>query len=212
MIEQLLFGLPGERPGGLALTIMYALAAGLGALVSGFLYAGVCVRFPRASIPMQGSTAFIRGVPLLLLVFFAAESAALTLSLAGLIALLVYSFVYVGEILRSFLAAYPTPLAEQARVLGVHPAREWLVLRLPWTFTKSLGALITHWVSLLKDTGALVVLSIGELTTVAKMLSESSSRPNAWIPIIGTAGVLYLGTTLCLIAVLATVKHRLHAA
>lgn len=210
MIEYLLFGLPGERPGGLVLTLLYSIAAGAGALVIGFAYAGICVRFPRASLPLQSSTAFVRGVPLLLLVFFMAEGVAVSLSVAALIALLLYSVVYVGEILRSFLAAYPENLTEQARVLGMHPIWEWLRMRLPWTFSKSLGALATHWVSLLKDSGALVVLSIGELTTVTKMLSESSPAPHAWLTIIATAGALYLAATLCLIGGLTLLKRRLH--
>jgi ABC-type amino acid transport system permease subunit len=210
MIENLLFGLPGERPGGLLLTLLYTIGAGLGALAAGFVYAGLCVHFPRTSLLMQTATAFVRGVPLLLLVFFLAEGITTSLTVAGLLALLLYSFVYVGEILRTFLASYPQRLADQARVAGVHPVTEWLVFRLPWTFGKSFGALVTHWISLLKDTGALVVLSIGELTTVAKALSESSSEPNAWMMTIGTAGALYLGATLCLIAGLSAIRRRLH--
>jgi len=209
MIPNLLFGLPGDRPGGLALTLILAVVAGSAALVAGLAYAAACARFPRASIPVQASSAFVRGVPLILLVFLLAQSGSLSLPTAGLFALLVYSFVHVGEILRSFLCAYPRPAIEQARAMGMGAAREWLLLRLPWTLRRALAALTTHWVSLLKDTGALVVLGIGELTTVAKVLSESSTRPNAWVTILLTAGALYLGATICLIGSLQLVARRL---
>ena len=61
------------------------------------------------------------------------------------------------------------------------------------------SALITHWVSLLKDTGALVVLGIGELTTTTKMLSEIAPSFEQWAIVLLVAAALYLGATLALI-------------
>jgi ABC-type amino acid transport system permease subunit len=151
-------------------------------------------------------------VPVLLLVFFAAQLTAFPLVLAGLAALVLYSFSHVGEILRSFLAAYPVHCAQQARVMGLGPVREWLQLRAPRTLGYALGALATHWISLLKDTGALVVLGIGELTTVAKVLSESDPSFRGWATVLLSAAALYLATTLTLIRVLHVLRRRPFAA
>jgi len=43
MILNLLIGLPGDRPGGLVLTLVCFFASGAGALMVGFVYAVICV-------------------------------------------------------------------------------------------------------------------------------------------------------------------------
>jgi ABC-type amino acid transport system permease subunit len=208
MILNLLIGLPNDRPGGMFLTLIVFIAAASGAVVAGFLYAAVCVWFPRASLILQMASALLRGVPLLLLVFFIAQTSALRVALAGLLALILYSFSHVSEILRSFLASYPAQLAHQARAMGVGPVREWLQLRVSWTLRRALGALGTHWISLLKDTGALVILGVGELTSVAKVLSETTASYDRWITVLVTAAGVYLITILALIHGLRLLQNR----
>jgi ABC-type amino acid transport system permease subunit len=203
MVLNLLIGLPGDRPGGLVLTVLCFFAAGAGALVAGFAYAALGAMLPRASLVLQAGSALLRGVPLLLLVFLMAHLPGLSKGGAGLAALLLYSFSHVGETLRSFLAAYPSSLVEQTRLLGIGPIGDWLTLRLPWTLWRALAALATHWVSLLKDTGALVVLGIGELTTVARILSEGLAGYEEWRAVMLWAAALYLGATLLLLRSLA---------
>jgi polar amino acid transport system permease protein len=199
MVVNLLIGVPGDRPGGLVLSIIYFLLAGGAALVFGYLYGMIGVVLPRSSLVLQGITAVLRGIPLLLLVFLLAHVPHLSLGVAGFLALLVYSVAHVGELLRSFLVAYPATAADQGRVMGLTLTQDWLGLRIPWTFWRAFPALLTHWVSLLKDTGALVILGIGELTTVAKILGEVAPTLEAWMTVLVTASVLYLGATMALI-------------
>lgn len=209
MVMNLLIGLPGQRPGGLLLTGLYFMAAGSGALVVGFVYAAVGVILPRASLLLQAGSAFLRGIPLLLLVFLLTQIPHLPVEGAGLAALLLYSFSYVGEILRSFLASYPRYLSDQARVIGMGPVRAWFQLCVPWTLCRAWGAVVTHWISLLKDTGALVVLGIGELTTVAKMISEAPGSYERWVMVLVGASLLYLIATLALVQILQIGVGRL---
>jgi len=209
MVVNLLIGLPGDRPGGMVLTLAYFFMAGAAAFMAGFVYAATCVALPRASLILQGASAVLRGIPLILLVFLLAHVSLFATGAAGLLALTLYSFGHVGEVLRSFLAAYPKPAADQARLMAVGRIHEWLHLRAPWTLWRSWTALITHWISLLKDTGALVVLGIGELTTTAKELSEVSSSFEQWATVLIVAAGLYLGATLTLIKLLPFAAGKL---
>ena len=208
MMVNLLFGLPGERPGGLILTITFFLTAGGSACMAGFVYAIICAGLPRQSIPLQVCSALLRGTPLLLLVFLVAHIPGLSASNAGLIALLLYSASHVGEILRPFLASYPESLSQQAGVMSIGYVQEWIGLRVPWTLWRAHPVLLTHWVSLLKDTGALIVLGIAELTTIAKVLSELQRTPGQWAIIFVIAGGLYLGASFVLIYVLQFILER----
>ena len=199
MMANLLFGLPGERPGGLVLTMIFFIIAGGGAFISGFIYAALCNEFPRQSLLLKIGSALLRGTPLLLLVFLVAHIPGLSASSAGLIALLCYSTSHVGEILRPFIAAYPAFLSQQAGVMGLGYVHEWIELRIPWVLWRAYPVLLTHWISLLKDTGALIVLGIAELTTIAKALSELQKTPGQWAMVFAIAGGLYLSASFVLI-------------
>ena len=209
MVMNLLFGFPGDRPGGLLLTLIYALGSGAIGLATGLAYASIGVMWQRASLALQAASAFLRGVPLLLLIFLTAHQAGLPSASAGLLALSLYSFAHVGEILRSFLAAYPAHLADQARVIGIFPLWEWLTLRIPWTLRHAWAAVSTHWISLLKDTGALVILGVGELTTVAKALGETPANYDRWTIVFALAAALYLLVTFALIRILRLLERRM---
>ena len=206
MIMNLLIGLPNARPGGLLLTILYFLIAVVAAALIGWLYAAACVWLPKVSLPLQAASSLLRGIPLLLLMFLFTQTSSLPVAVGGSLALVLYSFSYVGEVFRSFLASYPVHLAQQARVIGMGPIREWMQLRVPWTFASALDALGTHWISLLKDTGALVVLGIGELTSVAKVLSETTASYDRWITVLLLAAGIYLAATLSFIRALRFIR------
>ena len=209
MIVQLLLGHPGQRPGGLVLTLLYFVGSAGAALLVGYAYASACVALPRLTLPLQAGSALVRGVPLLLLAFMLAQLTVLSPRAAGAAALIVYSFTHVGEIVRSFLLAYPAQLRDQAKVMGLGPVADSVKLRLPRTLAYALDALTTHWVSLLKDTGALVVLSVGELTGVAKALSEREADVGGWITTLLLAAALYLIATMTLVALCSTLRRRL---
>jgi len=69
------------------------------------------------------------------------------------------------------------------------------------------AALGTHWVSLLKDTGALTVLGIGELTTVARLLSERTNT-SGWLLVLLAAAAIYLATIAALTRTLSYLTNR----
>jgi glutamate transport system permease protein len=207
MWTNLLIGLPGHRPGGLALSLLLGAGSAAVALLAGFGYATVCVALPRASLPLQVVMAFIRGIPLLVLVFMGGAGTPLSLVLAAFIALCLYSLCHVGEILRGFLGSYPHVLREQAKVTGLSLPVEWLILIVPWVLRRSLEALGTHWISLYKDTGALAVLAIGELTTVVQLLSQTVSTER-WLGILGSATALYLAASFTIAGGLKLLTRR----
>jgi polar amino acid transport system permease protein len=207
VIVDLLIGLPDQRPGGLLLSVVATLVAGGLAVLAGLGYATACVSAPRLTLVVQGGLAVLRGVPLLLLIFALTQLTTMPLVASGFAALFLYSLSHVGEALRSYLAAYPTILREQAALLGFSRPREWLTLRMPWTVRRSLDALGTHWISLLKDTGALTVIGIGELTTVARLLSERTST-RGWLLVLLLAAALYLLVVIILTRAISIVTVR----
>lgn len=209
LLEVLVLGLPGQRPGGLVLTVLAFLGAALGGLALGIVYALACVAARAAAWPLMVINTCLRGLPPMLLVFALAHLPAFSPAEAGAAGLALYSLSHTGEALRAYLAVYPRPLAEAARVMGVHPLMDWLVLRLGWSLRQALPVLATHWVSLLKDTGALVVVGVGELTTVAKLVAESTASVGAWATALAAAAALYLLATYALLTLLDRLRKGL---
>lgn len=207
VIWDLLLGLPDQRPGGLLLTIIVAIGSAATAMVAGMLYATLCVEARWLGAGLQAALAVVRGVPLLLLMFVIAQGTALPIEVAGFLALFLYSLCHVGETLRSFLTAYPAGMRDQARLMGLGPVRDWAHLRMPWTLRRSLDALGTHWISLLKDTGALTVLGVMELTTVTRVLSEQATV-SGWELILVGAALMYLAASLALIRGVEFLRDR----
>jgi len=202
MLDILVFGLPSEVLGGLCLTVLLFAISTVIAVPLGYLYAITVNEYPSLSFLLRSFATMIRGIPLLLLVFICSYLPNVSTLLSGVIGLILYSFSHVGEIQRGFLLKYPESLSRQTRAMGISRARDWWYLRPLWIWSRSFQALVTHWVSLLKDTGALVVLGIGELTTVAKILSESTHDSSRWIAVLALTAVLYLIASFSLITVL----------
>ena len=82
--------------------------------------------------------------------------------------------------------------------MGLSRLAAWTRLRIPWAMARSLDALGTHWVSLLKDTSALTVLAIPELTTVVRSISVDVGF-GEWLVDLASAAALYLAATLVLV-------------
>ncbi|MEO0443904.1 MAG: hypothetical protein AAFZ92_09220 [Pseudomonadota bacterium] len=202
MLELLLFGLPSSTLGGLALTVVLFLVSAVMALVLGYVYAVVIIQYTQLKTVLLTAAAMIRGIPLLLLVFMSSYLPNVSTLWSGILGLTLYSFSHVGEIQRGYLTKYPHYLTSQTRAMGIGWLRDWGHLRPLWIWNRSFQALLTHWISLLKDTGALVVLGIGELTTVAKVLSESSHDTGRWLSVLMLTALLYLVATLGLIGIL----------
>ena len=207
LLEMLLVGLPDARPGGLLLSVVAFFGAALIGFLLGVVYAVTCAASRLGALLLMPLGTLVRGVPPILLVFAFAHITFLSLTFAGVVGLAVYSFSHTGEILRAYVVAYPRSQIEAGRVLGLSPLIAWSTLRLPWSLRKSLAPLATHWISLLKDTGALVVIGVGELTTVAKLLASSTANVTMWMSVLVVAGLLYLLTTFALLGVVRTLRR-----
>jgi His/Glu/Gln/Arg/opine family amino acid ABC transporter permease subunit len=199
-LPALLFGFPGQRPGGLVLSLLLAAAAiGLGFAAALVVGAGRVVHW---WVARQLATAYVeifRGLPLLLLLLlihqfvggrrFGFDFSPLT---SSLIALTLYTSAYQAEIVRAGLVAMPEELADSARLMGADPWRIFFLVRLRYAVRVMLPAFTGQAISLFKDSSVVVVLGVGELMTVARAGLGSDVRNSVyWVPVYLTVGLLY---------------------
>ena len=156
---------------------------------------GIFVSFPiglllalgrRSSLPVVskfcvGVIELIRGVPLVLLLIFGRFVLPLLLPpqlelpqlIRAMIMIIIFSSVYVAEIVRGGLQGVPEGQYEASRALGLSTTRTMALIALPQALRSTIPSMIGHVISVFKDTSLLAALDIfSELLETAERASN----------------------------------------
>jgi His/Glu/Gln/Arg/opine family amino acid ABC transporter permease subunit len=204
-LPNLLIGFPQQRPGGLLLSILLAIASlGLGFLVATLvgsgrasqnrLWRGLCLVYIE----------IFRGLPLILLLFLIHQGLGgrrfgldLRPYQSALIALTLYTSAYQAEIVRAGLQTVPQQLIDSAKLVGGSAWQIYWGIKLKYTLKTMLPAFTGQAISLFKDTSVVVVLGVGELLTVARTaLGSDITNTTYWVSLYMLVGLLYLSVAL----------------
>jgi polar amino acid transport system permease protein len=180
-LPSLLIGqFPNGPLGGLALTLILSII-GLGFAFPLSIALALCRTSPYAflRVPSTIVVYFVRGVPLVLLVFWSyflvpvligqAVSAFTTL----VVTLVIYQAAYMSEIVRAGMEALPKGQTEAARSLGLSYGLTMRQVVLPQALYNMLPSLISQFVSTIKETSIGYVISVHELTYSANQVNSS---------------------------------------
>lgn len=179
-LDYLLWGRLAEgEPGGVALTLLMALGAGVLALPGGILLACAAWRFPGALRRLLYLWAeIIRGIPLIFVIFWLwyllpmltgsdlPGAVTVTLALAWFTAASVMHSVLAG------LQALPCGQYEAALTQGFSAGQSLRLILLPQTLRNVLPSLVGIFIGLLKDTSLAFIVNVPELTTVAGQVNN----------------------------------------
>lgn len=182
----LLIGQYPQGPlGGLAMTLILAALA----LVISFPLA-VLVGIARTSPikPVAWAAAVyansIRGLPLLLVVFWAyfavpaLTGKAVSALAMMLVALVVYESAYLGEIVRAGIEALPKGQQQAARALGMTYGQSLRQIVLPQALFNMIPSMLNQFVVVVKNTSLAYVIGVDELTNAAYQVnSQLLSKP-----------------------------------
>lgn len=199
-LPNLLIGFPGNRPGGLCLSIFLALiGVGIGFLIAILFAALSDTRKAMVRWFVHCYVDLLRGLPLVLLLLLIHQIVGgrwfgqnLTPRTSAVIALALYSSAYQIEILRAGLRSVPKQLIESARVLGASPQQIYLRIQLRHAIRVMTPALVGQAISLFKDTSVVIIISVAELMTVAHIaLGSDVTNAPYWVPLYVLVGLLY---------------------
>ena len=123
----------------------------------------------------------IRGTPLLvqILVFFYVVADAAGLEnryVAGVLILSCFSGAYITEIFRAGIESVGRSQLESARAVGLTPAQTYRYVIFPQAIRQTLPPLAGQFVSLVKDSSLLSVISISEFTWNAQAVNARTFR------------------------------------
>jgi general L-amino acid transport system permease protein len=168
----ILRGFDGVKPenwGGFLLNVLVAFVAIFVSFPIGILLAlGRRSTLPAVRVFCVGFIEFIRGVPLAALIVFGIFVLPLLLPpgidppniILAMTMFVIFSSVYVAEIVRGGLQGVPEGQYEAARALGLRYPRMMRHIVLPQALRNTIPAMISHFISLFKDTSLLVVVGL----------------------------------------------------
>ena len=123
---------------------------------------------------------FVRGVPLLVLLFWIYFVLGKFLKmgpfLSGVVGLGLFSAAFIAEIVRAGIQAVPRGQMEAARSSGMTYYQAMRFIILPQAFRKVVPPMASQFITLIKDSSLVSVISVIDLTLVAKNLVATSFR------------------------------------
>ncbi len=123
----------------------------------------------------------------------------------GVLALAIFAGAYVAEIVRAGIQSIHRGQMEAARSLGMTYSQAMRKVILPQAFRRILPPLAGQFISLIKDSSLLGVISVRELTKATREIVTSSLQPfEMWI----TCAALYLVLTFGLSMVVKYLERR----
>ncbi len=104
--------------------------------------------------------------------------------ISGVIVLALFESAFVGEIVRAGIEAIPRGQQEAARSLGMSWIAEMRYIILPQALRKVLPPLANQFISLIKDSAIISLISVQELTYKAvELVSTTRAIFEAWISV-----------------------------
>lgn len=194
---------------GLGATLRAAMVAAPLALVLAFLLA--ILRTSRLAVIRRPTVAVIevlRGMPVLLMMFFGLLGFGLSSFEAVVFGLTLYNAAIIAEILRAGLSALPHGQVEAGTSIGLTRGQTLRIIQLPQVVQLMLPSLISQLVVLLKDSSLGFIVGYGELLSVMKN-NYSFFGDSSRLPLFVAAVSIYLVVNLTLTRVAVYTERRL---
>lgn len=179
------FGLEGvatDKFGGFMLNLVAGLAGIVLSLPVGILLAlGRRSRLPVVRILSVGFIEFIRGVPLITLLFVAIVILQLFLppdvSLDQLVRVMImvtlFASAYMAEVIRGGLQAIPSGQYEAAQAMGLGYWRMMRLVILPQALKIAIPGIVNTFIGLFKDTTLVIIIGLFDILGQARLLQTN---------------------------------------
>ena len=136
---------------------------------------------PAIRIVSVGFIELFRGVPLVAWLIFSKFVVDLLLPpqmvipdiIKAFLVMTFFSAAYIGEIVRGGLQGVPQGQYEAARALGLSTTRMMALVVLPQALRSTIPAMISHFISLFKDTSLFTAIEVTDLLAAARRSASS---------------------------------------
>lgn len=189
-------------------TLRMAAAAAIIAILIGILFSfGRTAQSAWIRVPTGIILEFVRGIPVLLMIFFVFLVFTAGSYWSGVFGLALYNGAIIGEALRAGVKSLPRGQREAGLSVGLTPLQTWFSIEFPQAFRQMLPIILAQLVVLLKDTSLAYIVSYPELArTIGDNRNFFGSRYMFTLFIVGM--LIYLSLNLALSWVARFVARR----
>ena len=148
-----------------------------------------------------------RGLPVVLMMFFAALALDFSIFRAVVFGLVLYNTAVIAEILRAGLTSLPGGQREAALAVGLTPGQALRIILLPQAVRRMLPSLVSQIVVLLKDTSLGYIVGYVELLRINRELRDFFGSKYIFSLFIVTAA-MYIGVNFTLSRLAVYLERR----
>ncbi|MBI3455865.1 MAG: amino acid ABC transporter permease [Candidatus Rokubacteria bacterium] len=180
LLLQGLLGIGAFGGGTLALAVP---AIGLGFLIGTAVALARLSRLPFTYYPATLYVQVIRGVPLVMVIFWFWFFIPIVLGVplpqygVALVAFVVFEAAYLGEIIRAGIQSVARGQVEAAQATGLGYLSVMRYVVLPQALRNMLPSLVTQFIILFKDTSLASIIGYMDLTKAAQTVNQREIRP-----------------------------------
>ena len=191
---------PTELWGGLLVTLVVALVGLTGAFPIGIALAlGRRSRMPLVRWASVVFIEFVRGVPLITILFMASvmlplflpEGVSFDKLLRALIGVMLFQGAYMAETIRGGLQALPRGQYEAAEALGLDFRQKMALVVQPQALRIVIPGIVNSFVGLFKDTSLVLIIGLFDLLGIVQL--NANADPNWAAPTTSMTGYVFAG-------------------
>ena len=200
-------------PSGVFYTLLVTILGSTGAIVVGLLVGlGKLSSNPLIRVPVTFYTEIIRGIPLLVLLFYIYYALGEFIHIPALVAAVAgfgFSYgAYMADVFRAGIEAVPKNQGEAARSLGMNEKQAMLQVILPQALRTIIPAIGNQTLGMLKDTSLVSVLAISDILRIG---NEYATKHFNYFETYTYVALTYLILTLLLARGVHNLENRYHS-
>jgi glutamate transport system permease protein len=158
-------------------------------------------------IPTRVVLEFLRGMPVVLMMFFVLLVFATNPFIAVVTGLVLYNSAVFAEIIRAGIQSLPKGQREAGLTVGLTSFQSRLIIELPQAIRRMMPSLVAQLVVLLKDTSLGYIVAYGELLRAVQVMADFLGTEFLF-PIFFVAAAIYILINLCVSRIAIWIERR----
>jgi glutamate transport system permease protein len=158
-------------------------------------------------IPTRVVLEFLRGMPVVLMMFFVLlvfGTNAFTAVVAGLV---LYNSAVFSEIIRAGIQSLPKGQREAGLTVGLTSFQSRMIIELPQAVRRMMPSLVAQLVVLLKDTSLGYIVAYGELLRAVQVMADFLGTAFLF-PVFFVAAAIYIAVNICVSRLAVWIERR----
>jgi glutamate transport system permease protein len=158
-------------------------------------------------IPTRIVLEFLRGMPVVLMMFFILLVFGTNQFIAVVAGLILYNAAVFSEIIRAGIQSLPKGPREAGLTEGLTSFQSRMIIELPQAVRRMMPSLVAQLVVLLKDTSLGYIVAYGELLRAVQVMADFLG-PAFLFPVFFVAAAIYIAINICVSRIAVWIERR----